>query len=395
MKICIDARYLSSRPSGIGRYSANLLRELERLDRENEYVVFVHDSYEATAEAAENFRYVASPHRPVSWGTLFKMGRLIDAERSDLVHSLNPVVPLRLSTPLVITIHDWQPLSVPGFSGMRPRPIEMGYDFFYRRHYPYAVRKARRVIAVSEFARRETERYVPSAAGKCGTILSGLDGYFRSAPTGDEISRTIDEHDLPENYILYVGSTRPNKQLPTLLRAFDRVIRGWDARGDHRNVPSDLELVLAVTPDRFFVPCRALIDELSLGGRVRILENLNDAALKVLYRRARAVSMATIDEGFGFPVLEAMAQGTPVVISDRGALRELAGDSAVCVPAEDPGELARAIETTLNGSVMGNETAPGDSPGETTHDLRRLDRFDWSRTAREVLAVYGQVGSGC
>lgn len=368
IKICIDARYLSARPSGIARYSANLIRELARIGAHNEYCVFVHESYRPP-EAAPNVRYIGVRDAPLSLGTLFSMGGRIDREHADLVHVTFPVIPLLLRTPLVVTVHDWQPLSVPGFSGLRPWPIPWAYDRFYGWEYPRAVRMARQVMTVSEYAREETIRYVPEAASRTVAIPLGIEeAYADPSASGSS----------PDRYILFVGSTRPNKQLPVLIEAFEKLIgRGPGLSG--------VGLVLALSVDRFFVPLRRMVEERGLTSKIRIIQNVEEGELRGLYRKAAVVSMATTHEGFGFPVLEAMASGTPVVIARHGALPEIGGDAALAVSPGDSGALAAAFERVLLEQGIAQELV---SKGR-----KRARLFSWTRTAEATLEVYESARS--
>lgn len=373
MKICIDARYLSSSPSGIGRYCKNLIRELGNIDQVNEYVVFVHDSYSRPREIPENFRYEAVPHRPLSFGTLLQMGSRIDRERADLAHILYSVIPLRLRTPLIITLHDWQPLTVPNFSGARPLPIKWAYDRFYRWHYPHAVRKARAVIADSEYTGAETLRWAPLAAEKCSVIHLGLEPEFFDPPAAGDLEKVTPEKGFPQRFILYVGSTRPNKQIPTLIRAFAQLQKS-------RPDLADVGLVLALTIDRFFAESEKLINDLHLREKIKVVPEAGDEILRALYARASIVSMATTDEGFGFPVLEAMAQGAPVVIADHGSLPEVAGGAALSVAPVNPSALAEAFARLLrDGDLRARLSREG---------LKRCSEFSWRRTAEATLKIY-------
>jgi glycosyltransferase involved in cell wall biosynthesis len=177
-----------------------------------------------------------------------------------------------------------------------------------------------------------------------------------------------------DRYVLYVGVFDPNKDLHTLLAAF--------ARACPRLGPADA-LVLA-GPRNWFQP--VLVEEaerLGIGARVRFPGYVPDALLPALYSGAAAAVCPSPLEGFGFPALEAMACGTPVVVVDAGALPEVTGDAALRVPPRDPEAMARAIERVA-------------ADDDLTADLRkrglaRARAFSWERTAKMTLDVYRKV----
>lgn len=377
MKIAIDARYLSGRPSGIVRYSEGLLAALGRLDAENRYIIFVGEGYRIPDHAPGNFEFRQVPFAPLSFGTLLKMGRRIDEARCDLAHITFPVVPLRLKTPFVVTIHDCQPLTVPGFSGRRPWPVPQAYGIFYRAEYRSALRRARRVITNSQFTRDQVADLYPEFEKKIEAAVLGheLGVGGHSPPKGDP---PADD----ERTILYVGSTRPNKQLPTLIRAFVQMRKSPSA--------SNLRLVLALSKDRFYPPLARLMGELGLrvgaGEAVEVVEHVSEAELRELYRGASALAMATTHEGFGFPVLEAMEAGCPVVIAEHGSLPEIAGDAALRVPPGDAAALAAALARILDDRDLAADLIE--------RGRERIKQFSWDSTAQTTLRIYAEAAAG-
>src|SRR5262249_3546066 len=159
---------------------------------------------------------------------------------------------------------------------------------FYRWAYPRAARKAAAIINVSAATQSDTLRYVPESRGKSHAVLSGLDPFFRDLPAGEEIGRTARELNLPEEYLLFVGSTRPTTRLPVLLEAFARLTAKRPA----------LHLVAALAKDRFYPALAERIEKLAPGSKLRICERLSDTELRVLYRQAKMFILPSSGEGF-------------------------------------------------------------------------------------------------
>jgi glycosyltransferase involved in cell wall biosynthesis len=373
LKIAVDARYLTGRPSGIGRYSESLLLALARLKTEHTWHVLVQPGYQPPEALRGAMQWHAVALAPIGQGTLLRVGGLIDALRCDVAHVHCPLVPLRLQTPLVVTFHDWQPLTEPEFSAGRPWPLPQCYTQFYRWAYPRAARRARAIVNVSEATRAETVRFVPESAGRARAILSGLDDFFRQPASATECAAVRQRFALPKRYLLYVGSTRPNKHLPLLLETYAQLKAGGERAG----------LVLVLTKDRFWGAAEAALRRLGLEREVCVLEGLDETALRAIYREAALFTMAATGEGFGFPLLEAMAQGVPTVIRAAGSLPELAGEAGICVPGGDAEALAEVWLKLLNEKELAERLGRAGAA--------RAALFRWEDAARQTLAVLEQA----
>ncbi len=376
MRIAIDARYLSDEYSGIGVYSENFLENLAALDRENEYIVITHSSYKRTLKLGENFEVIEDQARPVSLRTVFTFHQLIRSLGVDLLHSLFPISPLRWSGDLLVTVHDLQPLLDPQFTGRRPMPKRLLYDLFYRTTYPAVMRKSDCLVCDSYATLRWVRDLYPDVASKALVIYGGIDPDLTDSPTADEIEHTRDKYDIPERFLFYLGSTRPNKNLAMMLEAFEEFIRRHPEQ-------EDLCWVLVVKPDRFFDPFFARVRERGLLSRVRIFSQVSEVERRVFYHLATMLYFVTKFEGFGLPVLEAQASGLPVLTSLHGALPEVAGQGAILVDPDDRDSIVEGLsrffsEPSLKDLLikLGREN---------------VQRFSWKKTAREYLNVYRHV----
>jgi len=308
MRILLDARYLSSLHSGIGRYSQCLVENLARLDSENEFQVVVHESFRGRLELADNFQIVRRTALPVSLRSLLPAPRAFRRQKYDIWHSFFPLAPLTLSTPLLVTLHDLQPFWDPDFHGRRPRPIRWAYEKFYRIIYPATLRLARWIIVNSEATRMGLREFFPDVVDKAIVVPLGLSESSRQLPDEEEIERVKRRYKIAWPFLLYYGSTRPNKNLPRLVEAFAMM------RHEHPEA-EDTRLVLAVAADRFFADVQARIRLEKIQEYVQILQPVSESERKALLRLARVFCFPSRYEGFGFPVLEAQAMRTPVLAS--------------------------------------------------------------------------------
>jgi glycosyltransferase involved in cell wall biosynthesis len=374
MKIGIDARYLASSYSGIGVYSENLLKALDRLDSPYEYAVFVHESFNRRLSLGENFEVVKVASRPMSRGTFFgETLRAYEEAELDLLHVHFPLLPVRWEGPTIVTVHDLQPFTVPDFTSKRLYPMRKAYDLFYRWAYPASFAKADTILADSRATLDSLYRLFPDAARKAMVVHPGLAASWLDAPPPkEELENVRLKYRLPEKYVLYIGSTRPNKNIPNMLRAFAAWI---EKSGDQ-----ETGFVLVVSKDRFFRDCERLVATLGLGKRVLVLGQIRSREKRAVYLLARALFFATKSEGFGFPVLEAQASDCPVVVADEDSLPEVAADAAIYVDPDDPADMAEGLGAALND----------DDARRAMIELGRENcrRFTWDKCAQETHDVY-------
>jgi glycosyltransferase involved in cell wall biosynthesis len=360
MRIALDARLWEEPRSGIGRYTRSLIEHLVRLAPHEAWTLYV-DRLPGPDHPSVTIRCVARRQR-LLW-SLHDAPRALRRDPVDVFHGVTGFeLPPRGPWALVTTVHDLIPLRFPALVPARHR-------WAVRCFLGPALRRAARVIAVSEVTRGELlARFrldparvvvVPEAAGP---------EYAPPAPAALAAARA--RYALERPYVLSVGLLEPKKNLGALLEAVARLRRGaaWGAT----------ELLVAGAAGWGPDP-RAHAAALGLDGAVRFLGPVPEADLPALYGGARGFVLPSLWEGFGLPALEAMAAGTPVVASNRGALPEVTGGAALLVePTPEP--LAEALGQLLEDAALrARLRAAG---------LARAAQFSWERTARETLAVY-------
>ncbi|MBN1477289.1 glycosyltransferase family 4 protein [Candidatus Sumerlaeota bacterium] len=370
MRIGVDARYLSSSPGGIGRRSRALLEAMFNQEPDAEWVVLAHQSFPLgwPENPPPNLEIHRLPQRPVSRFTLSGLGEWIEEQRLDLWHAHFPLAP-RCHIPLVVTVHDLQPLLCPGWTGRRIWPLPWAYRAFYRRAYESSIRRARRVIAVSEWTAQTIREQWPEASAKITVIPAALESRWLDVPPDPQPDPRVPA-------VLYVGSTRPNKNLPVLIQAFAHLIC-------MEGVAANLRLRLVVVRDRFWPPLERRIRARGLRDRVDVIDPLGDLELAREYRGASALAFVTTHEGFGFPPLEAMACGCPVIASRHGALPETCSDAAEYVDHTDPMDVARGLARVLTDAVH--------REGLIRAGRERAARRRWAEAAEETLSLYRRV----
>lgn len=267
---------------------------------------------------------------------------------------------------LVATIHDLIPQ-------LFPQSVTRGHRLIRCAMLPLVVRRADRLIVDSQATARDLLELFPDAARKVRVVHLGVDSRFAPAPL-HEVAALRQRLDLPSEYMLYLGTLSPRKNL-------DRVFEAYGLLQERKeDVPP---LVVAGKPGWLWEPIMRKVDALGLRTRVIFCGFVPDEGLPALLTGATLFALPSLYEGFGLPVLEAMACGTPVVTSDRSSLPEVAGDAAVLVDPESPEAIADGIRRVLH-----------DNPYRAELRRRGFDRaraFRWEVTARQTMAVYREA----
>lgn len=271
------------------------------------------------------------------------------------------VVPLALTTPSVVTVHDLAFLAHPGAY----HPAKRHYQAVMTR---LSVQRARRVIAVSAHTAADLMRHFRVPAAKITVIPNAAGEHFRPADAADRAAFRA-AHGLPERYVLFVGTLEPRKNLRRLVEAFARVAP----------VVPDVALVVVGASGWLTSDLAPYVRSLPLGDRIRFVGYVADDALPQWYGAATVFAYPSLYEGFGLPPLEAMACGTAVITANTSSLPEVVGDAAVTVNPTDTAALAAALRDLLTDDARRAALAAA--------GLRRAAAFSWERTAAATRAT--------
>ncbi len=371
MRIGIDVTALPSQFFGAGNYIVNLTQTLIHTDSANDYLIFS-KAQQAELFAGRGYAQVVCARLPTRWyrivweQTLFPL--LIRRYRLDVVHSPHYTMPMLKACAQVVTFHDMTFFLHP--------EAHLAYKrVFFRTMIPVSARRADALIAISHSTRADILRRFPIAPTQVFTIPYGVPSFFHPMPAPAR-SPILDKYGLPREFVLYVGNLEPRKNLPMLLRAYAECVR--------RGASQALVLVgsRGWMDDEIFATFR----ELNLGHRVFLPGYIPQADLPALYSAASVFVYASRYEGFGLPVLEAMACGAPVITSNISSMPEVVGDAGVLVNPDDQAELADALMHVLGDPGL---------RARLCHDgLERARLFSWERAAQQTLAVYERVACG-
>jgi glycosyltransferase involved in cell wall biosynthesis len=363
---------LDRHPTGIGRYTVQLLRALDALPDGPELVLLTTERVDRLGlwDDFEHHPLPACRLLPalMTLGNV-ALSRAIRRYRLDLVHDPVGVAPFLGpggGARRVVTIHD-------AFAFVTPQTHNRLDTWRYRTQLPHAARRADAVVTVSECSRRDLISHLGLPPRVVHTTVEGVDPSLRPVPDGAARRAVLARYGIKAPFLLYVGAINARKNTARLLEAYARV------RARHPQV----SLVIGGQRQWRTDGMDATLGRLALGDDVRFTGYLDDADLPALYSAAEAFVFPSLYEGFGLPPLEAMACGTPVVTSGVSSLPEVVGDAALTVDPHDVEALASAMERVL--------TDPALRAALIRRGLVRAARFTWERAARETLTIYAHA----
>jgi len=371
MRIAFDGTTLRPARTGVGYYTEHLLHHLVKESAEDEIVVVSNRPLDTTAPLPPSVRVVASPSRVprLVWMQLIAP-RLLRRLRVDVAHFTNGMVPLAISVPTVVTIHDMSLTMFPKYHP--PRRVLLN-----RPLVDMAARRADAIITVSESAKRDIVRLYGSQAERIHVVHEAAAPSFRRIRDASLLNRVRQRYDLADRFILYVGTIEPRKNLPKLIEGFARKRKSGE-------LPH--QLVCAGPYGWLSRDIEDLIDRLDIEDAVRFTGYVPFDDLAALYTLAEMFVFPSLYEGFGLPVIEAMACGTPVVTGHVAALAEVGGGAVEQVARLDAESLGQAMLRLADDPERRDRLA--------TLGLQRAQMFSWERAARETLKVYRETVTG-
>ena len=366
MRIAINAIFLvTGKGGGIERYLRGLLKGLAQIDRVNEYLVFGNKDNAGTFELRDNFREIVSPVsariRPakILWEQFVLPSRL-KKEKVDIVLSAGNIAPKIFFCPSLVIIYDLIFFAHPEEFSLLERLV-----LRYLLHR--TAMSADRIITVSESSKNEIIRWLKVPQDRMSVVYGGCDKNLR-----DVIDTMVlkDKVSVKGNYIFCAASLRMYKNLDGLIKAYSVLKKKY-------SVPQ--KLVLTGHKGRYYEELQRLVRVLGLENDVIFTGFISDDELRLLYSSADVFVFPSFYEGFGLPVLEAMASGTPVVASNRTSIPEVVGDAGLLFNPDNTDEMAETIHSVLREETLKKSLI--------SRGFERVKKFTWEKTAEGVLKV--------
>lgn len=371
MRVVIDARLWSE--SGIGRYIRNLVWQLQKLDKENDYFILHLKKEFDGITYKDNFKGILANFRWYGFAEQLSLPKLLKLLAPDLVHFPHFNVPIFYRGKYVVTIHDlihqhFQMRRATTHDPLTYKIKKMGY----KKVFSSAVCHAAKIITPSAFVKRQllkewcanSHRVVVTPEGVEDNFIQLLKQYREQ-----DFGKLIEKFGIGKPYLFYVGNAHPHKNIKALIKAFEVV----------KNMYPGLSLVLSGPSHHFWEQIKK---KSNLGGLI-FTGFVTEKELATLYKNALAFVMPSLEEGFGIPVLEAMAAGCPVVSSDMASLPEIGGNACLYFdPKKEEDMVEKLVQITGDENLRRELIVKGN---------KRYKEFSWERLAKQTLEVYRDV----
>ncbi len=368
MKIGIDARLVHYQRAGIGQYTLRLAKARAAMNQKDSFVIPQSRKDRAALVEGRAVRrhslWTPPHHRFEQWLLPLELSSLA----LDLLHCPDFIPPFHRACRAVITVHD---LAFLRFPGLLTEESQRYYGQITR-----AVQSAEHTIAVSESTKSDLVSLAGADERKITVVYEAAGPDFRPADAAT-VATVKQRYGIDGDYILFVSTIEPRKNIPFLLQAYARMRDSWPKS---QTLP---RLVLAGRKGWLYENIFTVLDELRLGDTVICTGGVATEDLPALYSGALLFVLPSLYEGFGLPVLEAMSCGTPVVTSSTSSLPEVAGDAAILVDPQDLLGLAAAMQRLSQDEDLRRQMSE--------RGKLQAGRFSWERAAHETMAVYKSV----
>jgi glycosyltransferase involved in cell wall biosynthesis len=379
MRICIDARPIINKQTGLGRYTYNIINALKKIDPENDYLILVNAELDSNhpvfALKNDRVEYKKCYIPGVTIQQQYKLNQFLKDEKFDVYHYPHFDLPISISKRFksVFTVHD--------LTYLLHRGVFQGAEYFKRWYtkkiMSRGIRHAEKIITVSDCTKNDLIGYFKmngSIVSKVETIYEACESNFMPLKDDDRIENFKQKWNLNKPYFLFIGERRPHKNLVRQIEAFHQM---------QKQIDEELEFVIIGKSYNDYFEPEEKAKQLNLEGKIRFLGYVEDNELPLFYNCATGFMFASLYEGFGIPILEAMACGTPVITSNISSTQEIAGDAALLVNPYQVEEISQAMlkiagDTNLKRSYI-------------QKGFERKKEFSWEIAARQTLKVYEDI----
>lgn len=369
MRIGIDARFYGPLGKGLGRYTQRLIENLEKIDSQNHYVIFLgRENFNEYRPKNNNFQKILADFRWYTISEQIKMPLLLKKYNLDLVHFPHFNVPIFYRKKFIVTIHDLILIHFPTVKNTTRNRFVYWIKFLaYKLVIYFAIKRARKIIAVSNFTKKDILSNYKAARGKVAVTYEAWDKFIPNNNQDEEI--ILAKYGIIKPYLLYVGNAYPHKNLENFILAFKEILKR----------KNDLNFVLVGKEDYFYRKLKRAVARLKVD-HVLFADFVIDEDLGCVYKNSLLYVFPSLYEGFGLPPLEAMANGVPVVSSNHPCMKEILEESADYFNASSSESMAQRVLKVLEDPLWKEELI--------NRGYKQIKKYSWEKMAIETLKIY-------
>lgn len=377
MKIGIEGqRLFRKKKHGMDIVALELIRNLQEIDKKNEYFIFVKKDEDPCLDATPNFQIIELKDSSYPVWEQFLLPKAASEAGCDILHCTSNTAPVQGRIPLIVTVHDiiyMEKLSLfrKGFSAYQK------FGNLYRRwNVPVCIKKSKCVITVSEFEKQRIASFFHIDDKKLKAVYNGVSQHFKKISDDLLLNEIRSKYHLPEKFFFFFGNTDPKKNTRGVLKAVSLF---------NHAAAEKIPLVMLDYDKRELA---SLIDEIGdprLTDLVQLTGYVPNTELPAIYSLATIFLYPSLRESFGIPMLEAMACGIPVISSNTSSMPEVGGDAAYYIDPYQPEQITKAIQSILSNDALRTELVE--------KGLRNAKKYSWKAMAENVLSIYQTVAA--
>jgi len=372
MRIGIEGqRLFRKNKHGMDFVTLELIRHLQKIDRQNEYVVFVQSDNDICIEETVNFKIKKFSSLPYPAWEQCALPRIAAKERVDILHCTSNTAPVWNSIPQILILHDVIFLEKPKSTRISKNWYQQFGNQYRQAIVPTVAKQCQTIITVSNYEKEQILKTLPLPSEKVNVVYNGVGRRFKKIRDKIMLEKIKEKYRLPEKFILFLGNTDPKKNLKGVLLAYSILVENSEAV---------IPLVIIDLKQKYL---SAVLKELNLPGlreHIVLPGYIPNRDLPAVYNLSDLFLYPSLRESFGLPVLEAMACGVPVITSNTSSMPEVAGDAALLVDPKDALLLANDIGAMLSHNNLRQRMI--------RKGVRQAERFSWQNTAEQVLQIY-------
>jgi glycosyltransferase involved in cell wall biosynthesis len=373
LKIGIEAqRIFREKKHGMDFVALEMIRNLQKIDSVNEYVIFVKPDTDRCLEETSNFKIVELSGTTYPYWEQVMLPAAAKAELVDVLHCTSNTAPMKSSMPLVLTLHDVIYMEKSPWAG---GSWYQKFGNMYRRMVvPKVVQFAHTVITVSEFEKNVISDQFPDIKDKVEVVYNGKSTYFHNKYSDSELNSVKEKYNLPDEFMFFLGNTDPKKNLNRVVESYIKYCKSTE---------NPMEIVVA---DFSRSNLEAILSKLGAKEYIKqfVLPGyIVNKELPLIYNQASLFLYPSLRESFGIPIIEAMACGVPVITSDAASMPEVSGGAAYLVDPKSTDSITNAIKMITSEKKIQNELR--------AKGLERALEFEWSNTAQKVSNLYERI----
>lgn len=375
MKIGIEGQRLyRKKKHGMDMVALELIKHLQKIDLENEYVIFVNpDEDRDCIPQAPNFKIVELKGGPYPTWEQWALPRTAKKEGCDLLHCTSNTGPIFSSVPLITTLHDIIYLESISIFKKGGTWYQKFGNMYRRWIVPTVVKKSKKVVTVSNFEKERISEFM-GLKKNLMSIYNGVGEHFKKIEKQSELDKAKAKYNLPDNFLFFLGNTDPKKNTPNVLKAF----ADFNAESDVK-----YKLVMLDYEENALMQVLNDIGHPEIRNDIVMTGYVPNNEMPTIINQCKVFLYPSLRESFGIPILEGMACGVPVITSNTSSMPEIAGDAGLLVNPYEPQEITEAIKQILSDEKLRNSLCE--------KGIQQASKFSWRKMAENYLELYNTV----